>query len=386
MPELKKGADCCGCTACSSICGKQAITMQPDSMGFLYPSVDIDKCVECGLCEKVCEFKEDYKTPDNFEQPIPYGVRLKNIGEVMKSRSGGAFKAFSDWVLEKGGVVYGAGYKDHFVVAHCRATNSEERDIFRGSKYVQSDLRGIFPQVKRDLADGKWVLFSGTPCQTSGLRSYVPIRFQERLLLVDIVCHGVPGPYLWRDYLKYIEDKEGKKVIGVNFRDKEKFGWKDHRESFQFEGTTTTTTTFTYIFYKHIMLRESCEKCYFANLRRPSDLTLADFWGWEKTDTQINADDRGLSLVLINTHKGAQVFDEVKDEFDIIKPKIENCIQNHLKAPTKANPDRDKFKRSYEKYGFKYILYHYGNIGWRYKINNNLNRLNRKLKKIIHIK
>lgn len=249
MPNLKQGKDCCGCTACASICGKKAITMAPDSLGFLYPQVDTDLCVDCGLCEKVCNFSNDYSTPENFSVPEPYGVRLKDNSEVMKSRSGGAFKAFSDWVLNRNGVVYGAGFKEHFKVAHCRATTPEERDIMRGSKYVQSDLHGVFQSVKSDLVQGKWVLFSGTPCQTSALQSYLPIKLQSNLLLVDIVCHGVPSPKFWKDYIDYIEQKEGKEIIKVYFRDKEKFGWKDHRESFLFRGTTTTTT-FTYIFYQ----------------------------------------------------------------------------------------------------------------------------------------
>lgn len=384
MPKLKTGADCCGCTACASICGKKAISMHPDSMGFLYPQVDMNKCVECGACEKVCEFHATYDTSNNFQSPIPYGVRLKDINEVMKSRSGGAFAAFSDWILLQGGVIYGVGYKDHFVVAHCRATTKEERDVLRGSKYVQSNLDGVFEQVKKDLMDDKWVLFSGTPCQTSGLKSYIPKRLHTKLLLVDIVCHGVPGPYLWRDYLNYIEEKEGKKVIRVDFRDKKKFGWKAHRESFLFDGSTTTTT-FSYIFYKHIMLRESCENCHFTNLRRPSDLTLADFWGWEKTDANINKDNKGLSLVLVNSEKGRQVFDSVADKFTIITPELKDCLQTHLKQPTQANPKRNKFQKDYEEKGFKYILYHYGNIGWRYNIRHFSNRVLRKLKRILKL-
>ena len=131
--------------------------------------------------------------------------------------------------------MYGAGYKDHFRVVHKRAATKEERDEFRGSKYVQSDLTGVFRQVKEDLRNGLAVLFSGTPCQTSGLNAFVGKKLRENLYLIDIVCHGVPGPYIWRDYLAYLEKKHGSKITYVNFRDKELYGWRAHKETFKFE-------------------------------------------------------------------------------------------------------------------------------------------------------
>ena len=284
MIEIKNKADCCGCTACASICPQDAITMQPDSMGFLYPVVDKDKCVNCGLCEKVCAFNDNYDTSLNLPQPIAYGARHKDMYEVETSRSGAAFIAISDYVLENGGVVYGAGYTDHFRVVHKRAATKEERNEFKGSKYVQSDLRGVFRQVKKDLKDGLTVLFSGTPCQTAGLNSYIGKRLRENLILVDIICHGVPGPYLWRDYLAYLEKKQGDRICWVNFRDKQEYGWTAHHETFKFENGGGRKISFTDLFYQHIMFRLSCGKCHFANTRRPSDITLGDFWGWERFD------------------------------------------------------------------------------------------------------
>lgn len=374
MPNLKKGNECCGCTACESICSHKAITMEPDSLGFLYPQVDITKCVECGLCERVCSFNDEYKTPENYAQPIPYGARLKNLDQVMKSRSGGAFVAFSDWVLDKGGVVYGAGYKDHFVVAHKKASSKSERDEFRGSKYVQSNLDGIFRQVRDDLIHGLWVMFSGTPCQVSGLQSFLPPRLKVRLITVDIVCHGVPSPKIWQDYLNYIESKENKIVIGVDFRDKKRFGWKAHKETFTLV-EPLTTTTYSYLFYQHIMQRPSCGECHYCNLRRPSDLTLADFWGWEKTGNHLNDDNKGLSLVLVNTPKGEMAFDSVRDRFYMFEPNLEDCMQSHLRYPTKPNPHDHQFQIDYEKRGFEYVLTKYGNVGFRYRIRHFLSRV-----------
>ena len=259
MIKITDPKDCCGCTACASICAHDAITMEPDALGFLYPKVDEAKCVDCGLCEKVCQFNDNYDRSLNFEQPIAYAARHKDINEVMKSRSGAAFVAISDYILEQGGVIYGAGYKDHFRVAHKRATTKEERDEFRGSKYVQSDLTGVFRQVKEDLKNGLTVLFSGTPCQTVGLNAYVGNRLRENLVLVDIVCHGVPSPFIWFDYIAKIKKEDKRRIVEVDFRDKKHFGWKDHRESFILDDNSVITKNdWTILFYKHIMFRYSC--------------------------------------------------------------------------------------------------------------------------------
>lgn len=387
MPNIKTGKDCSGCTACFVACPQHAITMQPDSMGFNYPIVDSKKCIECGLCEKVCSFNDDYPKSSDFDAPIPFGVRLKDISEVMKSRSGGAFVAFSDYILNQGGVIYGAGFGDSFVIKHQRAENKEQRDNFRGSKYVQSDLSDIFAQVKNDLESRK-VLFSGTPCQVAGLKSYIPKRLHSNLVTVDIVCHGVPSPFIWKDYLKYIQNKEDKDIVEVNFRNKSMFGWKAHKETFKLKNRTNDIVNiksfniFTNLFYQHVILRPSCSNCKFCNLKRPSDLTLADFWGWEKTDKDINKDDKGLSLILVNSKKGEEVFNNVKQQFNIIYPKIEDCLQPCLERPYELNPKSNKFVKDYQRFGFKYILFMYSNIGPVYKLSNLLKRVGRKIKRL----
>ena len=359
MIRINDPADCCGCTACASICNQDAITMEPDALGFLYPKVDESKCVECGLCEKVCAFNENYDKTLNLPKPDAYAARHKDMDEVMKSRSGAAFVAISDYILEQGGVVYGAGYKNHFRVAHKRATTKEERDEFRGSKYVQSDLTGVFRMVKQDLKNGHTVLFSGTPCQTSGLNSYVGKKLRENLVLIDIVCHGVPGPFLWRDYLRYIEKKQGDIISVVNFRDKEEFGWKAHHETFKFVNRGGKMI-FTDLFYKHIIFRHSCGKCHFCNTTRPSDITLADFWGWEKTDPNINKDDKGVSLVLVNTPKGREIFGAATDQLDTIPAELANCLQPTLQHLTILHDYTEKFRLDYINKGFDFVIWRYG--------------------------
>lgn len=366
MIQITDPSDCCGCTACMSVCGHDAITMEPDALGFLYPKVNMDKCVDCKLCEKVCAFNDHYDTSLNLSKPDVYGARHKDPKQVASSRSGAAFIAISDWILRQGGVVYGVGYADHFRVVHKRATTKEERDEFKGSKYVQSDLDHIFRQVKQDLREGRIVLFSGTPCQTSGLNSYVGKRLRENLYLVDIVCHGVPSPYMWRDYLKFLEEKVGSKITWVNFRDKQKYGWRAHHETFIFGGAKNKMS-FTYLFYSHIMFRKSCGKCHFTNTRRPSDITLADFWGWEKTNPDANKDDKGLSLIFCNTEKGRKLFEAVKKDLDYFPADLENVIQPNMQHPSEIHPKRDQFEREYAKHGFKYVYYKYGEDGWRYK-------------------
>lgn len=369
MIDTNNPADCCGCTACASICAHNAITMKPDALGFLYPVVNKEICTNCGLCEKVCAFHDNYDKSQNLPQPDAYAARHKDMKEVESSRSGAAFIAISDYILEQGGIVYGVGYTDHFRVVHKRATTKKDRNEFKGSKYVQSDLTGIFRQVKEDLKNGKMVLFSGTPCQTAGLHSYVGKKLRENLVLIDIVCHGVPSPYVWRDYLAYLEKKYNSKICYVNFRDKELFGWKSHKETFKFiEGKEKTTYTYTYTFYKHIMFRHSCGSCKYTNLQRPSDITIADFWGWEKTDSQINIDNKGVSLVLLNTEKGQFLFDSVKERMKTTPAELKNCLQPNLKNPSEIHPKRIDFERDYINKGFEFVMKKYGNIGWRYKL------------------
>lgn len=386
MIQIKDKADCCGCTACASICPKDAITMEPDTLGFKYPKVDLSKCIDCGLCEKVCAFNDNYDKSRNLKEPEIYAARHKDIHEIETSRSGAAFIAISDYILENGGIVYGVGYKDHFRVAHKRATTKEERNEFKGSKYVQSDLDGIFRQVREDLKQGNTVLFSGTPCQTAGLNSYIGKKLRENLVLIDIVCHGVPSPYIWRDYLAYIEKKYKNEVVKVDFRDKSRIGWSGHIESFIFNnGRKVESRIYTDLFYKHIMLRPSCSKCHFTNYIRPSDFTIADYWGWEKISKDFNDDNKGCSLLFINTIKGQILLNKISNNLFLLKSDKEKSVQPNLESPSVLDKKNTDFKIDFQRRGFKYVAKKYGNIGWRYLINNNINKAKRKIKQVINI-
>lgn len=386
MINITNKADCCGCTACASICAHKAISMKPDSLGFFYPEVDINKCTNCGLCEQVCAFNDNYDKSLNLDKPEAYGARHKDIHEVETSRSGAAFIALSDCILEQGGIVYGVGYEEHFRVVHKRATTKEQRNEFKGSKYVQSDLGDIFLQVKKDLKEGRIVLFSGTPCQTSGLNRFIGKKLRANLFLIDIVCHGVPSPYIWRDYITYYEKKYKKRIVSVDFRDKKDYGWHNHKETFILDdGTKISPKCHPYsaLFCQTIMYRTSCGSCHFCNTVRPSDITIADFWGWEKSNPEFNKDDKGVSLLLINTPKGIDLFNSIKNNLHIFKVELKDCLQPNLRYPSILNPQSVKFEELYKTNGFKYVLKTYTDLSFKHQAKSILKRIKYKTSSLI---
>ena len=361
----KSKEECSGCSACYNICPQKAIKMEPDSLGFLYPKIDESKCIGCRLCENVCSFNKNYLNQDISVEA--YAVRHKDLNEVLTSRSGAAFIALANYVLDRSGVVYGAGFSDDFNVKHFRITDKKQLNKLKGSKYVQSELCDSFKHVKHDLEKGLLVMFTGTPCQIAGLNSFIGNSvLKKRLYLVDIVCHGVPSPSIWRDYLEFIKVKHKKNIIKADFRDKSVIGWKAHKESFIFEDNSKIySSIFTKLFYEHIMLRESCYVCYFSNLKRVGDITLADFWGWEKIDKSLNKDDQGLSLVLCNTLKGKSLFNKITSDINFKRVDINDCIQPNLKYPSKRNSLRSAFEYDYEKLGFNYIKEKYVKLKYK---------------------
>lgn len=367
MIRIESKDNCCGCTACEAVCPKDAITMVPDSLGFKYPKVDLGKCIDCDLCVKVCQFKIDYDRSDNLLNSLSYGVRHKKIEEVATSRSGAAFVALSDKILEKNGVVYGVILDSAFIVRHIRACNKLERDRMKGSKYVQSDLEGIFRQVKNDLMAGFNVLFSGTPCQIAGLKSYIGKKIEENLYTVDIVCHGVPSPYVWKDYLLWLKEKWNCEISKVDFRDKS-FGWFAHKESYLTNKGKKYCNSFTRAFNKHLIIRDSCEICPYTNTHHPADITLADFWGWQRNDAEWNKDDMGLSLVLVNSVKGKQLFEAASECIEKKQYPLENCMQNQMRQPIKLNIRCKEFQDDYKKHGFEYSMKKFRCIGFSYNL------------------
>lgn len=356
--EKKEKKECCGCSACADICPTHAIEMISDEEGFLYPKVNINLCVSCGKCIHSCGFN-----PVDKSLTPPKAFAVKHIDDKvrMSSRSGAAFIAFSDVILRHSGVIYGASMQADFSVRHCRALNENQRDLMKKAKYVQSSTIDIFPQVAQDLNAGKEVLFSGTPCQVAGLHSYLSTVHidDSKLYCCDLVCHGVPSPAIWKDYVSYIGNKYGKEILKANFRDKE-FGWNTHFESFVLKDKKRKIVRkdYTDLFYQHIMFRPSCHNCYFASIYRPGDLTLADFWGIEKNDASFN-DNKGVSLVLVSTEKGLRLFYQAQKYFQSFECEIENCLQPTLIEPSSVSPRREKFWEDYKKMDFSKFLKKY---------------------------
>lgn len=374
MIKLAYKSQCSGCTACVSVCKHNAISMEPDNLGFLFPKIDTQLCVNCGLCDKVCAFNENYDTSSNFDTPQPYAARQKNISEVLKSQSGGIFAALSDIILECGGVIYGAAFDSTFKIIHKRAIDKIQRDEFRGSKYVQSNISGIFKQVETDLLKGLYVLFSGTPCQVAGIKSYLQLHKVNcsTLLTCDLICHGVSSPKIWIDYLRYIEQTKNAKITCVNFRDK-RFGWASHIESFKLGNNQYISNS--YKFYQNITFRHSCNVCPYSNLRRPGDITLGDFWGYKNLDSDINADNNGISLIFVNTKKGDNILKRIYDKIFLQPVLLNKCIQPNLTHPTPIHPLRNQFEKDYIVLGFKKTMEKYAFIGWRFYLKKNINLL-----------
>lgn len=360
MIDIINKMNCCGCASCESICPKQAIEMKPDVYGFLYPVIDEDKCVNCGRCLKACFLEQGYDTSGNFKKPINYAARHKDIKEVEKSRSGGVFKAVSDYILSLGGVVYGAAFDETWKVVHIRVETVEELDRLRGSKYTQSDLRGIFSSVSNDLKSNRKVIFSGTPCQCAGLKLYLKSKRIDmvNLYILDIVCHGVPSPSIWSEYVRMIENKYGK-ILSINMRDKKIVGWNGHEESFRFENKTIYKHSFRVVFYTELTSRESCYNCKFANLNRPSDLSLADFWNWEKNAPDLNRDNKGISQILINTDKGLNLFKMSCSSLYFQETDTESSIQYNMQHPTHRPEGRDEAELYYKNHGFMPFMCRY---------------------------
>ena len=284
-----------------------------------------------------------------------YIVKQKDDISRMKSRSGGVFAAVSDKVIEAGGVVYGCALDEHFHAFHCRATTKEERDLFRGSKYVQSEMRDAMKLAMEDLKAGKLVLFSGTPCQIAGMKGICPQEYRENLLCMDIVCHGVPSPAVWDSYKEYMQKKYHGKITEVDFRNKRKHGWWDHVESVKIHGLEVDSQIYKNLFYEHNILRECCYECPYKNLERQGDITIADAWGIAKAAPAFD-DNHGVSLVLSNTAKGQQWLEAAFAACDYEVCDIKDYMQDPFIRSFEKPADYEQFWKDYFSKDFAEIV------------------------------
>lgn len=336
---------CCGCTACYAICPKGAITMQEDSEGFKYPAIDKSKCIDCGLCCKVCPL--DKKLENVIAPAASFACTAKYENFAKQSSSGGVFAILANMYIKEQAVIYGAAFDDNLNVCHIRADKKDELKSLYTSKYVQSDMGNAFRQVKGDLDNGKKVLFAGTPCQVAGLKSYLQKDYLN-LLSVDFICHGVPSPLVWQRYIIAMEKKLNNKITEISFRDK-KDGWKNY----YFKLSTANGDVFyekhgenIYMkgFLKDLYLRPSCYDCKFKTLHRASDITLADFWGIEKIIPEINVE-KGVSLCWASSEKGDTILDKALKQTIYEQVDLNEAIKHNPSAITsvKRHKNRNKF-------------------------------------------
>ena len=324
MIDIREKCNCCGCGACVQICPRQCINMFADTEGFMYPQVDATICIDCGLCEKVCPVINQEKV----RKPIKV-YAAKNVDETvrLKSSSGGVFSVFAESVIANGGVVFGAKFDKDWSVVHTWTDSIEGLAAFRGSKYVQSRIGNTYREAETFLKQGRVVLFSGTPCQIAGLKRYLRKDYVN-LQTVDVVCHGVPSPLVWQEYLKEMCAKRtiGKNSVSVSlnglsgiadiaFRDKTN-GWKKYGFKIGYVASKATENTvsksaidyniepfnenvFMRGFLKNLYLRPSCYACAAKSGKSGSDLTIADFWGVDRLYPELD-DDKGLTALLVN--------------------------------------------------------------------------------------
>ena len=322
---------CTGCTACESICPFDAIAMTENELGFFYPLIDTSKCVECGLCRKTCPINQKLRIS---ERSRCFGVINNNKDERLKSSSGGVFPLLAKVILGELGIVYGATYNDQDIVEHIRVSDLQDLPRLQGAKYTQSNLHDTFMNVKTDLENGKKVLFSGIPCEIGGLKSYLKKDY-DNLLTVDLVCHGVPSPKAWKQYLKYRMEKDHEADLPrtVNLRNKDS-GWSKYNYSVEFSyddkayKNINGNDPYMTAFVSNKLSRPSCENCHFKGIERCSDLTLGDFWGIWDIDSQMD-DNMGTSLVITHTQKGLHALDNISEYCKIKEYQVNDAVQGN---------------------------------------------------------
>lgn len=312
LPELASKIECTGCTTCANICAQQCIDMSEDIEGFLYPKINLSQCISCGICEQVCPVLNGKRKNEILTKA--YSAFTYNNSLRKESSSGGIFSELAILILRKEGIVYGASYDDNCTVEHIGVDNIKDLKKLRGAKYSQSQIGSIFQSVKEQLESNRQVLFSGTPCQVAGLKSFLH-RDYDNLFCIDFVCHGVPSPLVWKEYIKYREDVDNEDEVPqrINLRNKES-GWSKYSYSVEIVYQDKkryfckyNEDPFMRFFVGDYILRKSCGECHFKGYSRDSDITLGDFWGIWDIDPDMD-DNKGTSLVLTHSTKGEEMF------------------------------------------------------------------------------
>lgn len=363
MINIVEKNECCGCHACVNICPKNCISMIKDEEGFLYPRVDKAHCINCGLCDKVCPFNKIEQK--RVSVPISYAVKIKNNEIRKKSSSGGFFSELASLFLLDNGVVYGAAFsKDKKSVHHIRVDCFDKLELLRTSKYIQSEISYIYKQVLTDLSNEKKVLFSGVPCQINGLKLFLGKEY-DKLVCVEVVCHGVPSPLLWEKYLDYLTSKYKDEIQEVNFRNK-KHGWNEFELLIRGNNInlceSLNDNSFMKMFLRNLCLRPSCYNCNVKRIESMSDFTIADFWGIKNVVPGFD-DNLGTSLVLLQTQKGISIFDKIKDKTVYCEVDFKSGIKYNTSYFSSVNlpPQRVSFFKDMNTLNFKQLEKKYTN-------------------------
>lgn len=358
MTEICKKQECVGCCACLSACNKNAITMQPDSLGFLYPVIDPNKCIDCGLCAKSClnNHKSVYNEP--LQTCIGYA---SDTNEQISSTSGGIASVLMRNVLVNGGVVYGCSGENARDVRHVRIEAPNDIDRLKGSKYVQSYMGLSYKKVVEDLKAQRIVLFIGTPCQVAGLKAYLNDKTYGNLYTIDFVCHGVPSQQILNDAI----DAEVNGSYDLRLVNRVKLDGKESKYTLRLlkENKIVVDDVYPsegYItgFLCGLYYRESCYKCKFSRRERVSDITLGDFWDRQNKVQGLINKGNGLSMIMANTESGEYLLALSKDSFESIAWSYDDFIlrNGQLKQPIKRHSKRDLFEKLYKSVGYEMAL------------------------------
>lgn len=344
----KKKADCCGCNACAEKCPKHCIEMVADSKGFLYPKVNHTVCIECGVCEKVCPFQ---KENINLHAPIKaFAAWNRDREKYLSSSSGGAAYVLSEHIIRMGGVVYGCT-SESMRIRHIRVEKVTELYKLQGSKYVQSDVRELFGQVKADLKTNRPVLFIGTPCQVAGLKNYIK-KVPAHLYLVDLICHGVPSQQMLHEHIKCIAKEQ--KISTISFRKGNRFTLTLNGDNFNYTKTDYWHDWYLRGFMESIIYRKSCYQCVFAQSERIGDITIGDFWGLQNSEKLSIDSKNGISVLLPCSDKGVRLIEEISNQFVVYERDINEAIAGNaqLRRPTRQSARQHIFNCIYPLFSF----------------------------------
>lgn len=364
--ETYKKKDCIGCEACANICPARCISMIKDDEGFFYPKINENKCIQCNKCKKVCPL-ENYEVQDNRNNNYVYAVRHKDKNIQMESSSGGAFTAIAQTILLNGGIVYGSIFNDDNLVQLNRITTQCDLKLARKSKYLQSKMNDIHVKICEDLKNDKTVLFVGTPCQIDSVNHYIRCANvnSDKLFLVDIICHGVASPLIWKEYINLQKEKNGSDIETMDFRDKSD-GWAPMQMKLTFKNGKSYVNKSMFdayyrLFFAHYIIRPSCHSCKYTTMKRKSDITIGDFWGIKDIAPSLY-DEYGVSMALVNSDKGQKLMEKIKNKANVEKVFFDNILdyQPNLGRPTIKNKNREKFWKLYKKYGFTKVYKKYG--------------------------